>query len=357
MFNHLRRKAILATSCLAMAAATTACGAVGDDTSKTKSSGVSIDVGSGKITPSEAKRVALILNNDLSATYSVALVDAAKALAKKSGVALDIKYDKLDATTELSNYQSVVSSKKYQGVIIQPLTGQLCDAVKKDAVDNDLAVVVIVSPLCSDSPDEKTAPWYPGTLSFVGGMNNRAHTVELMESAAKNTPGPQKILRVVGTQTLPDTVSFLGGFDEYAKTNADWKVANTVYTDFTTPDAFAKTQNALQGNKDVTMIVTSYAGITDGVAQALEAAGLTDKVAVYDQTGGNAQSVKLIKAGKLTGTLPSYPASIGEAALQAIIDAGKGKTPERFIDNDGNPDAAKGAITKADLATLTPQYD
>ena len=180
-------------------------------------------------------------------------------------------------------------------------------------------------------------------------MNNVTHTKSLMKSAAANTPGPQKVLLVVGTPTLPDTSSFLKGYKDYAATNPDWKLVATVNTDFSAPDALTKTQNALQGHKDVTMIVTSYAGITDGVVQAVKAQGLAGKVAIYDQFAGSKQSVRLINGGELTGTLPELPGQHGAAAVQALVDAGNGTTPKRFIDNDGNPDAGHGAVTKKDV--------
>jgi ribose transport system substrate-binding protein len=341
---------------VAAATALTACGSVGSSASDSESSGRTIDVGTGTLDVQKMKNVALLMNNDNSATYTVALVDAANKAAKDNGVKLDVKYAHLDAPTELANYQSVLSSGKYQGMIVQPLTGQLCAPVASDSVAKKLAVVVMVSPLCSTTAKTSDGPWAPGTVSFVGGMNNRAHTVDLLSAAAKNSPGPQKVMLVVGTQTLPDTISFLDGYKDFAANHPDWTLSDTVYTDFSAPDALAKTQNALQGNSDVTMIVTSYAGITDGVVQAIDAQKLQGKIAVYDQTGGNSQSVALIKAGKLTGTLPSYPASIGIASLQALLDAASGPTPPRFIDDDGNPDAAKGAVTQADIASLTPQY-
>lgn len=344
---------LLATAATALSG----CGSIGSSASGNESSGSTIDVGTGTLDVQKMDNIALLLNNDNSATYTVALVDAATAAAKDKGVNLDVKFAHLDAPTELANYQSVMSSGKYQGVIVQPLTGQLCDPIKNDSVSKKLAVVTVVSPLCSTTTDSADGPWAPGTVSFVGGMNNRAHTVALMDTAAANATGPQKVMLVVGTQTLPDTISFLDGYQDFAAEHPDWTTTDTVYTDFSAPDAFAKTQNALQGNSGVTMIVTSYAGITDGVVQAVDAQKLQGQIAVYDQTGGNSQSVKLIDAGKLTGTLPSYPASIGTAAVQALVDSASGNTPERFIDNDGNPDAATGAVTKADLASLTPQYN
>jgi ribose transport system substrate-binding protein len=353
---------IVATVVLSSIALLSACSSSGSGStsgggSATAASGTAVNVASGSIHPQKMKNIALILNDNLSATYSVALVNAATATAKKDGVALNLLYDNLSAPTELTNYQSVLSSGKYQGVIVQPLTGQLCQPVASDAVSHNIAFVAIVSPLCSDTVKPGSDPWAPGTVSFVGGMNNLSHTVALMKSAASHTPGPQKVLLVVGTQTLPDTVSFLAGYKQYAQTNPQWTTAGTVYTDFTSPDALSKTENFLQGNKGVTMIFTSYAGITQGVIQAIQAQKLQGKIAVYDQTGGNAQDFALVKSGQLTGTLPSYPASIGSAAVQALVDAGNGTTPERFINNDGNPQAVSGAITKSTIGSNTAQYN
>jgi ribose transport system substrate-binding protein len=352
---HSYRRGTAATAaCLVTASLLSAC--VSTNNQKSDSSGVKINIGTGDITPRKMKNIAVMLNYDLSTTFSTSMYNAAQAAAKKHGINIDFKYAHLDAPTELANFQSIVSSGKYDGVIIQPLSSQLCKPVQRDAAKNNLAVVVIVSPNCGNASAEGDGLWSPGTLNYVAGMNDRNHTVALMKSAAEHTPGPQKVMLVMGTQTLPNTVSFEDGFNDYLKTNPQWRKVTTVYTDFSAPDALKKTQNALQGYKDVTVIVTSYAGITDGVVQAIEARGLTGKIAVYDQTAGSRRSAALIESGQLTGTMPSYPASIMEAAIQTLVDAGMGKTPKRFINDDGNPDAATGAVTKSDVASLKPQY-
>jgi ribose transport system substrate-binding protein len=346
---------LLLTGCVALTLAL-ASGCVTSSASDSPSSGAKIDVGSGSITPRKMKSIAVLFNNDTSATFTQSMFDAGTAMAAKQGVTLDFKYAHLDAPTELANYQSVVAGGKYDGMIIQPLAQQLCSPVQRDAAKANLAVVVIVSPNCGNADATGDGLWSPGTLSYVAGMNDRDHTVTLMQSAAKNSPGPQHVMLVLGTQTLPNTVSFEAGYRDYLKTNPAWTDVTTVYTDFSAPDALKKTQAALQGHNDVSMIFTSYAGITDGVVQAIAAQNQTGKIAVYDQTAGSKRSAALLENGQLTGTLPSYPASIMQAAIQTLIDAGNGTTPPRFVDNDGNPQAAKSAVTKADVATLDPQY-
>jgi enoyl-CoA hydratase len=337
----------------------TSASAVGSSSSASpaSSAGAGLDTGAGTIQPKPIKNVAMLLNYNDSATFSRSMISAAKATAAKAGINLDVKFANLEPATELANYQDAMTSGKYQGIVIQAIAGQLCDLVKKDAITYNMPVVAMVSPLCSNAADHGEGQWSPGSLAYVGGMNDRDHTVSLLTSATANTPGPQKVMLVVGTDTHPNTLSFIGGFEDFVKSHPDWKLVDTVYTNFSPQDAFAKTQNALQGHKDTTMILTSYAGITNGVVQAVEAQGLTGKIAIYDQTGGSAESKKLIENGGITGTLPSYPESMATAALQAVIDAGKGTQPKRFISDDGNPDAVTGAVTKSNISSFTPQFE
>jgi hypothetical protein len=98
-----RTLAVVTAGLLAASVGLSACGTIGEKKTETTASGASIDVGSGKLKTNKMKNVALIMNYDLSATYSVSLVDAAKALAKKEGINLDVKFDKLQAPTELAH--------------------------------------------------------------------------------------------------------------------------------------------------------------------------------------------------------------------------------------------------------------
>src|ERR1700678_2831840 len=100
---------VLSSIALLSACSSSGSGSTSGSSSAAGASGAALNVGSGSIHPQKMKNIALILNDNLS------------------------------APTELTNYESVLSSGKYQGVIVQPLTGQLCEPVASDAVSHNIA--------------------------------------------------------------------------------------------------------------------------------------------------------------------------------------------------------------------------
>src|ERR1700688_4814462 len=85
--------AVLSSIALLSACSSSGSGSTSGSASATGASGAAVNVGSGSIHPKKMKNIALILNDNLSATYSVALVNAAMATAKKDGVTLNLLYD------------------------------------------------------------------------------------------------------------------------------------------------------------------------------------------------------------------------------------------------------------------------
>src|SRR6202522_1680776 len=88
---------VLSSIALLSACSSSGSGSTSGSSSAAGASGAALNVGSGSIHPQKMKNIALILNDNLSATYSVALVNAATATAKKDGVALSVLFDNLSA--------------------------------------------------------------------------------------------------------------------------------------------------------------------------------------------------------------------------------------------------------------------
>lgn len=106
--------------------------------------------------------------------------------------------------------------------------------------------------------------------------------------------------------------------------------------------ASAVTEDLLQAHKDLAGIF----GINDdsalGASKAVDAAGLTGKVAIigYDATS---EARAAIKEGKLYGDAIQHPDQIGTATIDAVHDALTGKTsPARIA-------VPVGTFTKADI--------
>lgn len=359
---------VTALAALVLAAAAVGCG---DDDNESGSSGGSesaaaggesggetggaIDVGTGKITPKNTDRIAMLLQASKAYSYPLAQEKAAKAEAEKLGVEVDVFYSNLDPAVERANFQQALTSGKYGGIVMQPVTAQLCVPVEKTAAQRGVLVLIFGNPLCDKGTGAGEELWAKGTIGYIGGQNNIPGINEVLEAAAEKQQGPQKVILAMGIQGHPSVVAWETAWKEFAAEHPDWKLLETVYTDFTTPGAFNAMQNALNAHRDTTVIFSPYIDITAGVTKAVSARNLGDQIAVYENGGGSKVSVGLVKGGKLAGSLPVYPSSLGSSGVQVMAEALKGKQPEKMLENDGNPEPF-GVLTPENVGEYEPQW-
>ena len=128
-----------------------ACGSGASDSAASGASGASssgLDVGVGQIHPKgDSKTIAVMINGTPSISFSAAQAAAAKSEAAKLGYRVDVLYANLDPSTELSNFQHVLSSGSYAGLILDPVNTQLCVPMKTQALQHNLPVEVIANAL------------------------------------------------------------------------------------------------------------------------------------------------------------------------------------------------------------------
>ncbi|TIN69476.1 MAG: ABC transporter substrate-binding protein, partial [Mesorhizobium sp.] len=106
--------------------------------------------------------------------------------------------------------------------------------------------------------------------------------------------------------------------------------------------------NILQQHPDLIGFYANNDGMALGIVEAVKAAGLQDKVAVFG-TDGISDAYASIRAGELTGTVDSFPVLTGEVALETALRLVAGQklprvvaTPQALITKD-NADRYSGA--------------
>lgn len=350
MNTHRKMAAMLAAAAL-IASTMAACATDGS-----AESDVTVDVGNGTINPRTAKKYAVMLQAGKTYSSSAAQGKIAEKVADELGIDVDVFYSNLDPATELQTFNTAITSGKYTGIAVHPVNNQLCKTAPQSAIKSDTIIAIFGAPLCGNPSGAGKELWTPGTVTYIGGQNGRGATVGLLDSAAEIASGPQKVLLVVGNEGNAAVTSFLDGWEDFSNKNSDWELVDTVYTDWTAPGAFSATQNALQGRKDVTVVVTPFVDISSGVVKAVEAQGLDDKIKIFEQSGGSKVSVDLLQEGKISGSLPLYPASQTRKALEEMVASAKGEEVPRYIGGDGDPNALSRVLTHDDLGDYTPQY-
>lgn len=232
--------------------------------------------------------------------------------------------------------------------------------VTKRAPAENVLVAHATGTACGRSSMEGEDLWSPGTLTYVGGNETPGAFKAIMEKAAADNPGRQKVGILTGPNLHPITVSFDKALDEIKKEYPDFEVVALHRTDYSPPDNQMKTQTMLQANPDLSIMVGAYTNMSKGAVPALEAAGKQGQVKVYE-AGGTEWSVEALKSGAIQATTGFYRQTAAEAAAQAILDARAGKKVPRVILNDGHAlipgqEAGKvGLVTRDNVAQYTPE--
>ena len=334
MFTAIKRTRVVPiVAALGLVTLLAACSSSpGSPTSAGANSAVKVDVGTGSFTPKNANNIAVMIQAGPTYSDSATKAEGAKAAAKALGVNVDIYWSALDAGTEISNYNTIMSSGKYGALAVQPVSPQLCKTVAADSVKARMLVTVFGGPLCATGTEKGDALKAPGTVSYID-QNNLAEGAKIMYDGAGKLlgDGPEKVLLVFGNQGHSTVVAHEEEWATFAAAHPKWTLTGKVYTDWTTPGAYASTQNLLQANPDATVIFSTYIDITAGVVKAVAEQKLTKQISVFETSGGTDLSMQLLKAGTLAGSVPSHPYDVGYAAVKSIVDATKGTTQPLVI--------------------------
>jgi ribose transport system substrate-binding protein len=360
------KRSLLCVAAITSISALGACGSSSDDSSDTSpastgtgaaaasTADVKIDVGDGKtITIPAGTKPKIGFFAGAGNAYQSSYQDTVKRL---NGAGADITYfdSKFDPATQLKQLQNALQSKDYNAWIVENYGGKInCNILSKQAPAANIVVVQITNPTC-DQADKPAGEqfWTPGTLSIVGGeatINYYDHWAK----AAKDLFGPGD--HVVGVLNGPPLVSSTVNLNKALKDNGIQPVAN-VAGNYTTPDGLAKAQTMLQAHPDIDVIMSIYGDTTLGGIQAVQQAGKTGKVKIFD-VGGSKTVTDQVAAGKQTMSVPYFPVTQAEVAVQNINDAFAGKKVPRYSDA-----FAKGTvddpflITKETAADYDPQY-
>lgn len=342
MKSAVIRRLVPTLTALALAATLAACGsdtssgagATGSSAGAASgaASGVSVDVGTGSIAPHDTNNIAVMLQAGPTYSDTQNKAEGAQAAAKDLGVTADVFFSNLDPATELTNYNTIINSGKYGAIVVQAVSPQLCKLMPEDAIKHQLLIAVMGGPLCATGTEEGEALRAPGTLTYVDQNNLINGATTMFDGAAKMLgDGPQKVLLVFGNEGHPTVVAHETAWDTFAAAHPNWEVVGKVYTDWTTPGAYASTQNLLQANPEATVAFSTYVDITAGLTKAIQDQNLTDQISVFETSGGTQVSQDLIKSGALKGSVPTYPYDVAYAAMKSVVDAANGQKVPGYI--------------------------
>lgn len=323
MFKKLAALALAAVMTLSLAA----CG--GGSASGGSSSG-SADAGSGD----GGIEISYIVKAK-SDNFWTTMEKAANAYAQEKGVKLNFQAPAKE--TDVEQQVQMVENAVSKGV----------DAIILSAADSKSLIPAIVKAnnanipvvLVNDTIDNDQLAADGGQVVTYVGIS-QYNAAKLAGDYAKENITDGKVVYLEGIAGVDALADRLNGFRDQVADVTTEVASQTANCDRN--EAFNVMQNVLNANKDVNLVWAVNAEMGQGAVQAVDQAGLTGKVQIFDFDAAP-DDLLAIEAGTLAGSVAQYPNVQAETAVQVAIDAIGGKTFEPHTET-----AAK-LITKDNL--------
>ena len=158
----------------------------------------------------------------------------------------------------------------------------------------------------------------PQATHYVGNVQ-RDNGVRVARWFIANRPAGGKVAVIEGQAGVYAAVQRTDGFKStLAKDSSKFQLVASIPGNWDRQLSYDAATNILQQNPDLIGFYCNNDTMALGVVEAVKAAGLLGKVAVFG-TDGISDAYVSIRAGELTGTVDSFPVLTGEIALETAL--------------------------------------
>lgn len=300
--------------------------------------------------------IAVLVGGESNA-YQGAGVAAIKAAAPKDHAKVTVFDAAFDASTQYSQFQAVISSGKFQGVLIDPVDGAGIVSVVSQAAAAKILVGAWNQPIGSDyqTPDptvkgvvtQAMFPVYNHGL-VMGTLTKQACAL------AKANPCDVADLYFEKGSTYDTAV--LAGFEAVVGSDKSIRIVDGANTDATRQGGLSAAQTILTAYPDINvMFGTSQAA--EGAVQAVAAAHLSHHVYLLGEALTR-QGAAMVADGQLFGGSQAMAGQEGSLALEELVNALSGKPYLKGVDPDIylHSPCANG-VTKANVGECTFDFN
>ena len=283
--------------------------------------------------PEEQKLTIALSVPDMAFPFFVFMEQQVKDEAAKLG---NIEIVTLDGTNKLPKQTAdmeAVIAKKYDGVLISPITAEGMAPAVQEVVDAGIPVVTI----------DRTV-YGVNTLAHVGADNVRGGELQ-GEALLELFPDGATIFELTGEPGSSPAIDRSKGLHNIIDDRPEIKVACQQTARFRRELALTVTENCLGATPNPDAIVGANDEMAFGALEAVKARGIADQVIIigYDALP---EALVLVRDGELYGTVDQFPGEQSRTALRVLVD---------YLRNGTEPDEhdifiAPKLITKDNLS-------
>ena len=254
-------------------------------------------------------------------SYDAPMLAAAKTVAKAQGASVTVFDAANDPKKQLSQLQTAIASKQYDGIVVQPIFGPQLIPTIRTALKHGLRVVNI-DQILGTNPATAAPPiaGLAGNVVFVQTDIGKKQGGLVVAACKQLAANPCKVGYLYSVKVSSLDTAIRKGFNAVTAGHNIQVVAEgeTFYNPAT---ALKAAQTMLQAQPDMNVIVGADQGAT-GAEQALNGQKLT--LIGY---GGGQLGLSKVKSGTWFGTVMQRPATEGKLGMTCLLKAlktGKG---------------------------------
>ena len=305
--------------------------------------------GAGNASRAAAPIRVAYLSYAVANSYDAPMLAAAKAVAKAQGAKVTVFDAANDPKKQLSELQTVASSKQYQAIIVQPIFGPQLTTAVQGAIKSGIKVVNMDQNL-GTNPNTAAPPikGLAGNVIFVQSEIGQKQGELVDKACADLNANPCKVGYLYSVKVSSLDTAIRKAFDA-ATAGHNVQVVAEGETFYNPANALKAAQTMLQAHSDLNVIVGADQGAT-GAQQALNG----QKVTLIGYGGGGV-GLKAVASGAWYGTVVQRPATEGKLAMQCAVKAVKtGKGCGGIDVLKGLPDG--GVVTQSDASQFTAEW-
>lgn len=327
------KKFLAATMATLMLVGLTACGggSASAPQGEVESAGT-VSEGQAQSTSSKTIKVAYIVKA-MTDQFWIDMKEGAEVAAREKNVELlfQAPEKETDVEKQIQMVENAIVSR-VDAIVLSAADSKALNPVIVKANQANIPVILV-----NDTIDNEALKADNGYVETYVGIDQYEAASLAGKYAAENLDGG-KVLLLEGPGGVDALAQRLAGFKDQLEGKPGFEIVSSQNANCDRNEAFNVMQNVLTSNPDVSVVWAVNAEMGQGAIQAIEQAGKTGEISVFDFDASN-DDVETIEAGSLVGSVAQYPALQAEAAIQACLDVLAGEKLEEHT------------VTKAELIT------
>jgi ribose transport system substrate-binding protein len=303
--------------------------------------------------PQEALRLAY-LSFAVANSYDAPMLAAAQTSAAANNATLTVFDANNSPDAQFTQLQDALASGQYDGIIVQPIFGPALIPLIEEGIADGAQIAVLDQILGEDlTTSEKQVEGLAANVVFVQSEIGRKQGELVVRACAEFEFDPCNVGFLYNIKVSSLDTAIRTAFDEVISSHPEIQVVAEGEAFYTVALGLSATQDMLQAQPGINLIVGADQGIT-GAVTAVADAGRSEDIVLIGY-GGAGVAYNRIAAGEQYATVAQLPASEGRYVVEDLIAAIRSGSPSPARDPVGElPD--DGVITVENVQNFVAEW-